>query len=1610
MDDPVKRTRKAGSKLCLIACGIGMFAHVMCVGAAESRAVGGIVDAAMSPDGKTLAAACGDRSIRLWDTTSGELRRTLRGHSICASAVDYHAGTGRLASGGWDGRVILWNSKTGSITAQSTPSAKIVHSLKWIDDGKHLVAICSDGKDRHARVLDAETLEPVREGEAIKTKQLVLSPDGTRMATVNAIKEIGKPRRLEIAVADTVTGKVVREMPVPWDKVASLAFSPDARRLVVDFGGGMAAFDAGSGERVWTKARGKGEPRLRTLTVSPDGKRLAGFSRRPPIAFVDAANGDLWIGAEHAEKLAANEKAAAEAEENDNEAFVPWRPFKGLQSGWLRFSADGDSVYTVGRGAFAPQAWNIHTAESTVTFAVPEREPRERAALTKADIAFEERFDGAMDKDVYSLVAERDSLFWVGREPQNGLHFNIRGDIKDLMARDYLQREWPVGTRPFEVSCEYVMPVNKAWQAAAGHAGWWIGLSSGPVEALGDDDVTVLLNVNPKGFFAGVLGGQPFEYHYPSDEVLARSLMTPSGLTLGTQSTAELTVATGEPPTAARYEVLGHRVQLHGAAGRREIERTLRISRSADDVLVFAVHAGRRLQNEKPLWSVRWKLPERLANVPLDHLVVKRVPIPNHHPIWAMQGRITNIQATLDPPFCREFAYVEGHDVLKRDAVIEVMGSGFDPDCRVEVGGQAAGVAFVDTGKLRVTLPDLAEGRMYDLCVINPNERWSFLPDALPFGRMLTGVEPFESLPAGGREVEVVGAGFTANTEILFGETAVTVSEVLSPTRAKVVVPAGDEGPVTVKARTGKIEHAGAAEFGYAAHPYLFYTEETLPDLRKKFNDPFYAAYKKGILARGRAAPVVDGHGGAKNLLPLVGAWICTGEDRYKDKALLLVDRIIASLDQITYGRWQLFSATDVAIAYDALFAELSQKQRHGLQEYMRRSIAVHMAGMPEENRDDGGRSKPREDWYYTNISNTNGDCNGGAGMACLALRNALAMARKDLQYAIKHIRKWADQCIQPDGANVEGAFYAIVGAKGYFPFAEALAHAANDTQLLDMPNLEHHATWWKNMLGGNGRMYMFNDAYPHFGSSSMFESLARHYDQDFMRWMATRYGDRGLFGLLFRDDTPAPEQFPPPIPTLHVFESKSIATLRSEPALDAGLTICVKGNDGPDGHHNHTDIGHMLMVLNGELILSDDGYLHPSHPRNHSILFIDDEPPAGTGGWITDSWENGPWRAVVMDMRVAYMGLAQRIRRHYVMYDDKALVLLDDVVPDEDLEEGIVTSYFQAGGSVELGEDGNSAVIRGRKARLCLRSDGPGIAFETGGGGGAEGTIRNPIWGSYEANPDNPMITTMLAAPAGDDDIPKAKITRTDGAIAVAFPDGQTVLFRKTENGWAFITKDDDPRPLLSKPKRNTEIPEGAKITKAGFFKTPPRIDGLLNDAAWKDCEVIYDFKIVTGELPADHPTQVRIGYDAKNLYLAVTCLEKNLPGVVADVTERDGPCNLDDSVEIFLDTDLDRKTYFQFMINANGVLYDGFGWNKRWDAEGIEVKTGLSPKKDAWVLEIAVPWETLELESPEGKPLPMGLQIVRNHFKPRELTQWAPTGTYNNHMPWTYGVLVFE
>jgi WD40 repeat protein len=69
---------------------------------------GAILDIDFSPDGKTLATAGDDYTVRLWDVASGQSTQLWEGHANAVTAVAFSPNGKTLASSSYDGTVKLW--------------------------------------------------------------------------------------------------------------------------------------------------------------------------------------------------------------------------------------------------------------------------------------------------------------------------------------------------------------------------------------------------------------------------------------------------------------------------------------------------------------------------------------------------------------------------------------------------------------------------------------------------------------------------------------------------------------------------------------------------------------------------------------------------------------------------------------------------------------------------------------------------------------------------------------------------------------------------------------------------------------------------------------------------------------------------------------------------------------------------------------------------------------------------------------------------------------------------------------------------------------------------------------------------------------------------------------------------------------------------------------------------------------------------------------------------------------------------------------------------------------------------------------------------------------
>ena len=187
-------------------------------------------------------------------------------------------------------------------------------------------------------------------------------------------------------------------------------------------------------------------------------------------------------------------------------------------------------------------------------------------------------------------------------------------------------------------------------------------------------------------------------------------------------------------------------------------------------------------------------------------------------------------------------------------------------------------------------------------------------------------------------------------------------------------------------------------------------------------------------------------------------------------------------------------------------------------------------------------------------------------------------------------------------------------------------------------------------------------------------------------------------------------------------------------------------------------------------------------------------------------------------------------------------------------------------------------------------------------------------------------------------------------------------------------------------------ERPEG-KVLACSEAAAPPVLDGHLDDSCWHAAGRASDFS-PHAQVPGTRAdTTVRVCADRDALYLGFDCAESAASALKANATTRDGRLWEDDSVELFLDTNSDLRTYYQVIVNSRGVIFDqdkgmpGLAGAK-WDGP---VTAAAHVEPDRWTAEVRIGFVGLRLAQSNGRT--WGANFARSSFRGgRSLYVWSP------------------
>ncbi|WP_299886520.1 DUF5916 domain-containing protein [uncultured Lacinutrix sp.] len=186
----------------------------------------------------------------------------------------------------------------------------------------------------------------------------------------------------------------------------------------------------------------------------------------------------------------------------------------------------------------------------------------------------------------------------------------------------------------------------------------------------------------------------------------------------------------------------------------------------------------------------------------------------------------------------------------------------------------------------------------------------------------------------------------------------------------------------------------------------------------------------------------------------------------------------------------------------------------------------------------------------------------------------------------------------------------------------------------------------------------------------------------------------------------------------------------------------------------------------------------------------------------------------------------------------------------------------------------------------------------------------------------------------------------------------------------------------------------------------TPPKIDGILDDAVWETAQLATDFiqfrPTVGKTAPENKRTEVKMTYDDSGIYIAARLYDLK-EDMMRQFTQRDNFGQSDFFAAVF-NPNNDAQNNTEFFVFSSGTQADAvqnssgedFGWNAVWES-------ATKTLDDSWIVEMKIPYRALRFTQQENPT--WGIQFHRHYRNTREQSTWnafdvtsgAQIGFYN-------------
>ncbi len=260
--------------------------------------INSVLTVTITPDGRQALSGSSDRTLRLWDLTTGQELHTFKGHTgqVWAGAVTTD-GLVALSSSG-DETLRLWNLATGQEVHTFNNHEGSSRAVALTPNGLHALSGSGDGTLQLWHLVTGQELRTFT-GHTREILAIAVTPDGRQVLSGSADKTLrlwdldgnyGEKKRASTRKLMTATNRALRTFTGHTSAVPTVVVTPDGRQAL------SGSLD--STLRLWNLATGQEmhtfsghEGMVRAVAVTPDGRQALSGSQDKTLRLWNLATG-----------------------------------------------------------------------------------------------------------------------------------------------------------------------------------------------------------------------------------------------------------------------------------------------------------------------------------------------------------------------------------------------------------------------------------------------------------------------------------------------------------------------------------------------------------------------------------------------------------------------------------------------------------------------------------------------------------------------------------------------------------------------------------------------------------------------------------------------------------------------------------------------------------------------------------------------------------------------------------------------------------------------------------------------------------------------------------------------------------------------------------------------------------------------------------------------------------------------------------------------------------------------------------------------------------------------------------------------------------------------